>query len=179
MSCPLGRFTGMGSRVHTDWEGMIAEHDPVVVLALLSKGLRIHEAKEIAHDTWARLFEQHRAGKLPRLELPGLAIRQALFLASDFRRQRDRHSVQIETQRLVDPHASVEARLETRQQLLRTEAAAAQLSPRAQTVFATVMTHPETPHAELAQRLGLSIQRLRQSLCEVRGRLKAALEESR
>ena len=56
--------------MHTDWEGLIARHDRAVVLALLSRGLRIHEAREIAHDAWSRLFEQRRAGKLPTFELP-------------------------------------------------------------------------------------------------------------
>ena len=169
----------MGSIVHTDWEGLIARHDQVVVLALLSRGLRIHEAREIAHDAWARLFEQRQAGKLPTLELPGLAIRQALFLAADFLRARRRNGALPETLELVDPQPSVEARLELRQMLRRTEVAAAGLAPRAQSVFATVMTNPETPQSELAGRLGISLQRFRQSLCEVRARLKAAIEEAR
>ncbi len=169
----------MGSFVHTDWEGLIARHDHAVVLALLAKGLRIHEARELAHDAWARLFEQHQAGKLATLELPGLAIRQALYLASDFLRARRRGGLQPQTLELVDPHASIEQRLALRQLLQRTEAAAAGLKPRAQSVFTSVMSHPETPQRELAGRLGISLQRFRQSLCEVRARLKAALEESR
>lgn len=167
----------MGERVDTDWKALIARHDHVVVLALLSKGLRIHEARELAHDAWSRLFEQWTAGKLERMELPGLAIRQALFLASDYRRQQRRPNVTWDAApEVVDPHAQPDARLESRQMLLRTEVAAAGLSPRAQRVFTTVMNNPGTPQAELADRLGLSLQRLRQSLCEVRARLKAAVE---
>ena len=169
----------MGQIVQTDWEGLIAKHDHAVVLALLSKGLRIHEARELSHDAWSRLFEQRRAGKLPTMELPGLAIRQALFLAADFLRARRRLGQGLETVELVDPHCGPEVRVQLRQLLKRTEAAAGKLSPRAQTVFATVMTHPETPQTELAGRLGISLQRLRQSLCEVRARLKAAMEEGR
>jgi RNA polymerase sigma-70 factor (ECF subfamily) len=164
----------------TDWEGLIAQHDHTVVLALLAKGLRIHEAREIAHDAWARLFEQRLAGKLPTLELPGLAIRQALYLAADFLRARRRHEgPELESLELADPQPGAEARLELRQLLKRTEVAAAGLGPRAQAVFSTVMSHPETPQVELAGRLGISLQRLRQSLCEARARLKAAVEEGR
>lgn len=164
--------------VGTDWEALIAKHDHVVVLSLLSRGLRIHEARELAHDAWARLFEQFSAGRLERLELPGLAIRQALFLAADYQRARRRPTVSWdEAPELVDPAAGAEARLEGRQLLARTEAAAAGLSPRAQLVFSTVMQNPSTPQAELADRLGVSLQRLRQSLCEVRARLKAAVSE--
>jgi RNA polymerase sigma factor (sigma-70 family) len=167
----------MGVRADTDWEALIARHDHVVVLALLARGLRIHEARELAHDAWSRLFEQWTAGRLERMELPGLAIRQALFLASDFQRQRRRANVPWEiAPEVVDPHARPDARLESRQLLRRTELAAAELSPRAQRVFTTVMEIPGTPQAELASRLGLSLQRLRQSLCEVRARLKAAVE---
>ncbi len=166
----------MGVR-NTDWEGLIAKHDHVVVLSLLSRGLRIHEARELAHDAWARLFEQFAAGRLERMELPGLAIRQALFLAADFQRARRRPTIPWEeAPELPDPTVSADARLEHRQLLRRTEVAAAGLSPRAQLVFSTVMQNPGTPQAELADRLGLSLQRLRQSLCEVRARLKGAVE---
>ncbi len=167
----------MGVRVDTDWTALIAQHDHVVVLALLSRGLRIQQARELAHDAWSRLFEQWTSGKLERIELPGLAIRQALFLASDFRRQQRRANISWDVApEVVDPHAQPDARLESRQLLRQTEMAAAGLSPRAQRVFTTVMQNPGTPQAELADRLGLSLQRLRQSLCEVRARLKAAIE---
>src|SRR5689334_4039581 len=106
--------------VRTDWEGMIAEHDHTVVLALLSRGFRIHEAREIAHDTWARLFEQQQAGRLPTFELPGLAIRQAMFLAADFRRARRRPNVPVETVELVDPQLSPASQAELRQLITRT-----------------------------------------------------------
>ena len=177
MPAVQGRWKDMGVRAQTDWEALIARHDHVVVLALLSRGLRLHEARDLAHDAWSRLFEQWTAGKLERMELPGLAIRQALFLASDFLRQRRRPNVPWDVApEVVDPHARQDARLESRQLLRQTEVAASELSPRAQRVFATVMENPGTPQAELAARLGLSLQRLRQSLCEVRARLKAAIE---
>ena len=164
--------------VTADWAGLIAKHDHVVVLALLSRGLRIHEARELAHDAWSRLFEQFTAGRLERMELPGLAIRQALFLAADYQRARRRPTVSWdEAPELADASVPADARLESRQLLARTQAAAAALSPRAQLVFSTVMQNPSTPQAELANRLGVSLQRLRQSLCEVRARLKAAVLE--
>ena len=40
------------------------------------------------------------------------------------------------------------------------------------------MSNPEVSQSELASQMGISLQRFRQSLCEVRARLKAALEET-
>ena len=143
----------MGVRVNTDWTALIAQHDHVVVLALLAKGLRIHEARELANDAWSRLFEQWTAGKLERLELPGLAIRQALFLASDYRRQQRRPSVTWDAAPdVVDPQAQPDVRLLSRQLLRQTEVAASELSPRAQRVFATVMQNPGTPQRVRSRR---------------------------
>jgi DNA-directed RNA polymerase specialized sigma24 family protein len=72
-----------------EWEAIIRQHDRRVVLALMAMGLRLDRAKELAQTTWLRLFEQHQAGKLERLEFPGLALRQARFLALDaLRRER-------------------------------------------------------------------------------------------
>lgn len=169
----------MGFPLQGNWEALMAQHDHAVVLALLSRGFRIHEAREISHDTWSRLFEQHLAGKLSTLELPGLAVRQAMFLAADYRREQNRPAIPWEDAGpLADPASTPEKRLALRQQLQRAQAAAAALPPRAQDVFSTVISNPDVPHAQLAERLGLSLQRLRQSLCEARARLKAALEEA-
>lgn len=165
--------------MQTEWSALIAKHNHTVVLALLSHGFRIHQARDIAHDAWAKLFEARHAGKLATFELPGLAIRQALFLAADLRRELGRPAIPLESAcDLLDLHATPETRLEWKQQLARTETAAAGLSERTQKVFATVLDNPDVPHALLAQRLGLSLQRLRQTLCEARARLKGALEET-
>jgi RNA polymerase sigma-70 factor (ECF subfamily) len=49
-------------------------------------------------------------------------------------------------------------------------------SVRAQQVFHAVYGPGGESHADVARRCGLSVQRVRQILCEVRGRLRRALE---
>jgi RNA polymerase sigma factor (sigma-70 family) len=157
------------------WDALIERHDYRVIVALLARGVLLPRARELAQQTWIRLVAQQRAGKLDRLELPGLAIRQARFLALDDARRREPAAAPIDA--LIDPAASVEQRLIDREQLARATAELARCSPRARAVFALVYTEPQLPHAEIARRLGLSVQRVRQILCEVRARLRGAIEE--
>jgi RNA polymerase sigma-70 factor (ECF subfamily) len=42
-------------------------------------------------------------------------------------------------------------------------------------LFELALSNPDVPHAELAERSGISLQRLRQALCEVRARLRQAV----
>lgn len=161
------------------WEPSIAAHDRRVLLLLLAMGLRIDQAKEIAQATWMRLFEQQQSGRLPRVELPGLALRQARFLALDELRRQGR-SVELSA---IEPELesgapSAETTLIQRQELERALAALERCSPSARRVFLAVYEAPEASHADAAQRLGLSIQRVRQVLCEVRKRLRQAMEPS-
>src|SRR5262245_35043530 len=72
------------------WQALVALHDRRVIVSLLARGIPLDRARDLAQETWARLWEQHREGKLPRLELPGLAVRQAAFLAADDARRRAR-----------------------------------------------------------------------------------------
>src|SRR5688500_4188567 len=66
--------------------GLIERHNHRVVVSLLARGLPIDRARELAQETWLRLMESQRAGRLTSLNLPGLAIVQAGFLASNERR---------------------------------------------------------------------------------------------
>ena len=59
--------------------------------------------------------------------------------------------------------------------LLNAELATA--SPRARGVFLSVLEAPEAGHAALARKEGLSLQRFRQVLCEVRAKLRRGVEK--
>src|SRR5689334_5843776 len=63
------------------WDDAIRRHDRSVYLSVLALGLAPDRAREIAQSAWTRLMERHAEGALTELELPGLAIRQARFLA--------------------------------------------------------------------------------------------------
>jgi len=162
-----------------NWDALIARHDRRVLLTLLARGVRLDRARDLTQETWTRLIAHQRAGRLPRLELPGLAIKQALFLAIDDARRarRDASPGEDELHAISDPTPGAETRLVTRSQL---EVASAELdrcSPKARQVFELIYDDDAVSHAETAKRVGLSVQRVRQTICEVRARLRAALAD--
>lgn len=165
------------------WDALVARHHRRVVVSLLARGVRVDRAHELAQETWARLIQQQQRGLLTELRLPNLALTQAAFLASDDARRTRRESISgavdelPERQHPVDPAVSAERRLLSEEQLSRAHAALAQVSPSARNVFLLACDGQELPHAEVAARVGLSVQRVRQILCEVRKKLRSALEE--
>jgi RNA polymerase sigma-70 factor (ECF subfamily) len=144
--------------------------------------VHVDRAKDLAQDAWLRLIEQQREKRLTHLQLPGLAITQAAFLAMEAARRESsarRHEAPSEPEhiaRVADPQANVEARLLTEERFARAEAILAASSPSARKVFKLVYGGEGLSHAAVAARLGLSLQRVRQIVCEVRKELRAAVE---
>src|SRR5262245_24730373 len=79
-----------GARQVVDWEVAVRDHNARVVASLLALSVPIHQADELASQAWARLIEQERAGELTEIKLPGLAIKQARFLALSWLKLRTR-----------------------------------------------------------------------------------------
>jgi RNA polymerase sigma-70 factor (ECF subfamily) len=164
-------------RTDEPWDDAIRQHDRRVYLSVLALGLSPERAREIAQAAWTRLIEQHARGALGELELPGLAIRQARFLALN-----DLKRAKVETRTLAavpDPPASpdTERVVGSREEIERVLAALATCSPTARKVFGLVYATPGGNAALAAKELGLSLQRVRQILCETRAHLRRALEE--
>ncbi|MGZ3458254.1 MAG: RNA polymerase sigma factor [Archangium sp.] len=165
------------------WNALIARHHRRVVVSLLARGVRVDRAQELAQETWTRLIQQQQKGLLTELRLPSLALTQAAFLATDEARRDRRESLAGPVEELpeahhpVDPAVSAERRLLSEEQLARAQQALRQCSTSAQRVFQLACDGSELPHAEVAERVGLSVQRVRQILCEVRKKLRSALEE--
>jgi RNA polymerase sigma factor (sigma-70 family) len=157
------------------WAGLIQRHNHRVVVSLLGRGLPIERARELAQETWLRLIERHRAGRLETLVLPGLAVVQAGFLAANERRAQVPGAAVDES--LAAPGGTAEERAIDRQQLDRIERALRACPPSARRVFEFVYEHPELTYPEAAARLGLSSQRVKQIVCEVRRRLRDSLRE--
>jgi RNA polymerase sigma-70 factor (ECF subfamily) len=157
------------------WAALIARHEHRVVVSLLARGLPIERARELAQETWLRLMEQQRAGRLSALSLPGLAIVQARFLAANEGRRRDATAAAL----AEEPATAVTLEDEAlgKERLARMSRAFAACSPGARRVFEMVYDHPELGYAEVAARVGLSLQRVKQIVCEVRRRLRDAIEE--
>ena len=158
------------------WDQAIRTHDRQVYLSVLALGLAPDRAREIAQAAWTRLIEQHARGVLASVELPGLAIRQARFLAfNELRRGR----TEARTLAAVPddtPGPDVERIAASRQEVERVLAALATCSPNARKVFRIVYATPGGSAATAAKQLGLSLQRVRQILCETRAHIRRALE---
>ncbi|MDP1917703.1 MAG: hypothetical protein Q8L14_15785 [Myxococcales bacterium] len=164
--------------MNASWSDSIVQHDHTVVVALLSKGVRLDDARDLAQESWTRLISADRAGRLERIELPGLAIRQAMFLLSE-RRRLGKRRVEVpeaEAHELAGT-SQPEAIIESRQALAIVAAELSRATPRAREVMEASLSNA-APHAEHAAALGVSVQRFRQVLCIIRARLRAAVEEA-
>jgi RNA polymerase sigma-70 factor (ECF subfamily) len=157
------------------WDDAIRLHDRRVYLSVLALGLPPDRAREVTQQTWTRLMEQHAQGKLDQLELPGLAIRQARFLALN-EHQRSRTELRVLAAVPEPPAVDPERALASRQELERVLAALATCSPTARKVFRLVYATPGGNAASAAQAVGLSLQRVRQILCETRSHIRKQME---
>lgn len=161
------------------WNALVARHDRRVVVALLARGVPLDRAKDLAQEAWMRLVEQQRAGRLAELKLPALAITQAVFLSLDASRRasRERAGGLDELGDAADPRPGPDERLDSERRLACAERALAGCSPSARRVFGRVFSGEGLSHAEVAVEVGLSTQRVRQIVCELRKRVRAALDE--
>jgi len=158
------------------WDDAVRRHDRRVYLSVLALGLSPDRAKEIVQATWTRLMEQHAAGALAELDFPGLAIRQARFLALN---ELQRRKVEMRVLAAVPeaaPEPGIERIVASREQIERVLDALATCSPTAKKVFRLVYATPGGTCASAAQAVGLSLQRVRQILCETRTHIRKALE---
>jgi RNA polymerase sigma factor (sigma-70 family) len=158
------------------WSALIARHGHKVLVALLARGVPLERAREVTQETWLRLMERQRQGRLTELSLPGLAIVQAGFLASNERRRSGR---QLPAAAAPEPATGRTGEDEVLgKERVRRMARALDACPAgARRVFELVYDHPELGYAEVAARVGLSVQRVKQIVFEVRKRLRAALDE--
>lgn len=161
------------------WSALIAKHNHRVIVALIAFGVAPDRARDVAQEVWLRLIEQQRGGRLQALALPGLALRQARFFALDLLRRDTAQPVSMDTSAFdttLDPCPGVEQRVLDEEQLQRALAALHECNPTAQRVFVAVYEDPDRPQHDVAREVGLSLQRVRQVLCEVRKKLRSAIE---
>lgn len=159
------------------WSSLVAKHQRRVLVALLGMGLGIDDARDVSQDAWARVWAQHGAGALASLSFPGIVITQAHFLARDLLRRRLASPTQgAEKADAVSPVPPADAVLASSQALLRVQRALEQVPASKREIF-RLATDENVPHADVAERVGLSTQRVKQIVWEVRVVLRAALEE--
>ncbi|MFT3709421.1 MAG: sigma-70 family RNA polymerase sigma factor [Archangium sp.] len=155
------------------WTKLIERWGHRVVVTLLAEGFGIEGARDLAQEAWAAIWDKHQRGELPTLELPGLVITQARFLAMDQRRQRRRALSDAP----AEPVLTTESRFIAAQTLRQVETVLASRSGQQQRIFRRAVEQ-QSPHAEIARDEGLSVQRVRQIIWEVRCALRGAVEES-
>lgn len=168
----------MQTRTPELWDDAIRCHGHRVYVSVLALGLPPDRAKEIVQATWTRLMEQHAAGTLTELDFPGLAIRQARFLALNEMQRRKVEMRVLASVPEAAPEPNVERVVANRQQIERMLDALATCSPTAKRVFRLVYATPGGSCARAAQEVGLSLQRVRQILCETRSHIRRALEST-
>lgn len=164
------------------WNELMRRYGRRVEVSLVGRGIPLERAKELAQDAWIRIIAQHRAGRLPRLDMPGIVVAQATFLARDDLRRRDRRAGLAGDDDAVARLAAavtgpdLERRVAARDELRRVLAVVQRSHVSARNVFALLYgAEPRTP-AEITGELGLSVQRVRQILCEVRKAIREDLE---
>jgi len=162
---------------HVDWDAAVRVHNVRVIASLVALSIPFAQAEELASQTWARLLEQERAGKLPEIRLPGLALRQARFLALTWLTER-RREVGPAGLEMVHADTDPERALIVRRDVQTALGVIATCSRSAQLVFHLIYDHPPLTHEVVAERVGLSTQRVRQILCEVRKKIRVALEQT-
>jgi RNA polymerase sigma factor (sigma-70 family) len=162
-------------RAGVNWETALRSYHARVVTSLLAMSISLDQAEELASQTWTRLMEQERSGQLTDIKLPGLAIKQARFLALNWVKARRREAGLAED---LPGHDDPERAVIERDDVAVALRVLASCSPSAQEVFRLLYDHPPPSHDEVARRVGLSTQRVRQILCEVRKRIRQALEQS-
>lgn len=164
------------------WDDLVRRHSHRVRLSLLACGVSLDAADDLVQETWTRLVAQQRAGRLRELRLPGLAVRQARWLAREAARTGARREGLAQQQLVLagelgedggkdDP----EDRVIHRERLAVMGAALGECPPRARAVFLAVYGPGGRGHADVARDFGLSLQRVRQILCEVRAHMRQAL----
>lgn len=169
------------------WDEIVRRHSHRVLLALMARGVPWDTAHDLVQEVWLRLVRQQRAGRLQSLTLPGLAIAQAGWLAREEGRTRKRHETIMSSTGAAevnvddvdhDPGVDPEEQAIRRDRLDRIRRELEACPPRARQIFLAVYGPEGRSHAEAARDLGLSVQRVRQALCEVRARVRTALRET-
>ena len=154
------------------WGDLVHRYAHRVRVVLLAEGFSLAESQDLAQEAWASIWSKHQHGELSELQLPGLVIAQARFLGKDLRRRSRRTLVDVSSD---DPVPPIDLQVVAAQQLRAVRAALAERPVQQQRIFLEAVDE-QRPHADIAAREGLSLQRIRQILWEVRRALRSALE---
>ncbi len=162
-----------------DWDAALQTYGRRVVVSLIAKGALPERAKELAQDAWLRVIQNHRSGRLTEVRLPGVVIKQATFLWQDDRRRCSSRLTHESADGTVQPHRDereLEQQAAARHKLRKVREIIDRAPLNARRVFELMYDGDAPPASEIAQALGLSVQRVRQIACEFRKTLRSQLE---
>jgi len=167
------------------WDEIVRRYTHRVRIVLLARGIPWDSAEDLIQETWMRLVRQQRDGRLRTLELPGLAIAQSEWLAREALRTYARRRAIASMATLPapelaqfpgEPSGDDPAALAERSDRLRVGLRVLEaLPPRMRQIVRRACAADGPTHAEVARELGITAQRVRQTLCEARARLRTAL----
>ncbi len=181
---PLALLWPRGAEAEIDWDAVIPRYAKRIHVSLLARGIPPDRAHELAQEAWWRVIQSHREGRLTELRLPGVVIAQANYLALDDRRRSQRrapHDASVGSDKDVAADAPDELALErqvvARDELRRILAVVERAHPNAQRVFRMSWGGGAMSAPEIAAELGISVQRVRQIVCELRQKLRRELRK--
>jgi RNA polymerase sigma factor (sigma-70 family) len=164
------------------WNEIVRRHSHRVLVSLLARDVPLEQAEDLTQEAWLRLIERQREGRLGHMELPGLVIAQARWLALEAERTRRRReriagpaALSADAEQLVDSAAGPDRVASDRERLEMLCRELGSCPARARDVFVAVYGPQARSHEDVARELGLSLQRVRQIVCEVRARLRRAV----
>lgn len=174
-----GMADDVGPGVAPDWDALAKRYDRTIWLRLLALRVPVDRAHDLKQEVWETLIRKWQQGQLPYLQMPGLALRQADFVVRQSWRRAQREGsgnvVELSDKRVAALAGDAEHLVLKRARLQRAFAMVQEGSSTSRQVFTLTYRPPGMTAAEVARRLNLSEQRVRQVLCELRARLRRQL----
>lgn len=156
------------------WADWAQQYDRIVWLRIVAHGIDPERASEIKQEVWELLFRRYQRGALGEVTMPGLALAQADFLAGSERRLKRTQDIGLQpNEQTVDAkqfepeHVAIQ-----RARLRRVASVVGASSKTTQRVFELHYSPPCLSTFEIAVRLNITEQRVRQVICELRERLR-------
>lgn len=162
------------------WERLFRAHGRRVEVALLAKGVPLQAARDATQAAWLKMLEQVERGTLKELRLPAYAITLARNLSIDAWRKGRFESPTADgavLERRLSGATDLQELAISRQQLDCMRSRLETCSARKQRIFARRFADAWQAR-QIAEAEGMSVQRVRQSLSELRARLRECREEA-
>lgn len=154
------------------WSTWAKDFGHLVWLRLLSHRIAPDRARELSQEVWEQLYRRWINGTLVDVKMPGLALSHADFLALSERRRRTETPLGRDHEWETVRPRDAEQHMLDRAHLARVVREVRSCSSTVQRIFELRYYPPGMSTVEISHELGLSHQRVRQILCELRQRIR-------